>query len=290
MAVSFPQDPQVGDRYQTSTFTYEWDGEKWVSVSALSGGAGVGPPGPAGAPGSDGSPGGPGPSGPPGSNGSPGNPGGSGPPGPPGPGGGSGPPGPPGPQNNVSGDFSASGQVQAGNNLRCGGAVIFSNENNGAISHLPADNGRLLKFHLSNGNLYYDWNGWQGPLSVCDPAFKTIGTSTSSLDTLSASVIDNLEVVRYQWDENELAQAGLNVTYNPGEYYCGFDADQFDTVIPGLTTTAPYHPITDENTGITTSNTGEYRMLTHNGVTSVVAALVNEMQKMKVRLDELENP
>ena len=84
MAVSFPQDPQVGDRYQTSTFTYEWDGEKWVSVSALSGGAGVGPPGPAGAPGSDGSPGGPGPSGPPGSNGSPGNPGGSGPPGPPG--------------------------------------------------------------------------------------------------------------------------------------------------------------------------------------------------------------
>ena len=114
MAVSFPQDPEVGDRYQTTTFTYEWDGEKWVSVSALSGGAGVGPPGPAGSPGSDGSPGGPGPSGP---NGSPGNPGPSGPPGPGGSPGGPGPTGPPGPtgsvSNNVSGTLYVTNHVYA---------------------------------------------------------------------------------------------------------------------------------------------------------------------------------
>ena len=42
MAISFPQDPQLGDTYQTSKYTYEWDGEKWVSATALEGGAGVG--------------------------------------------------------------------------------------------------------------------------------------------------------------------------------------------------------------------------------------------------------
>ena len=101
MAVSFPQDPTTGDKYTSGPFTYEWDGEKWVSVAGITGGAGFGPPGPPGAsvtgpPGGEGPPGpsgtgppGPsvtGPPGPPGNNGSPGNNGGSGPPGPPGPG------------------------------------------------------------------------------------------------------------------------------------------------------------------------------------------------------------
>jgi len=93
MAVSFPQDPTTGDKYTSGPFTYEWDGEKWVSVAGLTGGAGFGPPGPPGAsvtgpPGGEGPPGpsGTGPPGPPGNNGSPGNNGGSGPPGPPGPG------------------------------------------------------------------------------------------------------------------------------------------------------------------------------------------------------------
>ncbi len=101
MAVSFPQDPTTGDKYTSGPFTYEWDGEKWVSVAGITGGAGFGPPGPPGAsvtgpPGNEGPPGpsgtgppGPsvtGPPGPPGNNGSPGNNGGSGPPGPPGPG------------------------------------------------------------------------------------------------------------------------------------------------------------------------------------------------------------
>lgn len=49
MPVSFPQDPEVGDQYSTSTFTYEWDGEKWVSVSGLRGGAAPGPIGATGA-------------------------------------------------------------------------------------------------------------------------------------------------------------------------------------------------------------------------------------------------
>ena len=57
----FHKNPQVGDRYQTSTFIYEWDGEKWATVSALAGGAQDGAPGPAGPPG------GPGGDGPPGS-------------------------------------------------------------------------------------------------------------------------------------------------------------------------------------------------------------------------------
>ena len=55
MAISFPQDPQEGDRYAAGTFIYEWDGTKWVSVAALSGGAGLGPEGATGATGPTGS-------------------------------------------------------------------------------------------------------------------------------------------------------------------------------------------------------------------------------------------
>jgi hypothetical protein len=136
MAVSFPQSPEVGDRYQSTKYTFEWDGEKWVSVTALSGGAGggiPGPPGPAGSSGPgggsgpggpDGPPGnpgpsttgGPGPGGPPGSGppGPPGSSGGSGGPGPSGSPGGSGPPGPPGPPGGLSSQSAGSVTVNGG--------------------------------------------------------------------------------------------------------------------------------------------------------------------------------
>ena len=63
MAVSFPQDPQVGDTYSTGTFVYEWDGQKWVSIAGQSGGAGIGATGVAGASGATGATGAEGPTG-----------------------------------------------------------------------------------------------------------------------------------------------------------------------------------------------------------------------------------
>lgn len=55
MSVSFPQSPTVGDTYNTGSFVYVWDGEKWVSVAGQSGGAGIGATGPEGASGATGS-------------------------------------------------------------------------------------------------------------------------------------------------------------------------------------------------------------------------------------------
>jgi hypothetical protein len=193
MAISFPQNPEVGDRYQTSTFTYEWDGEKWVSVSAMSGGAGVGPPGPAGAPGSDGAPGG---NGSPGSPGSPGPPGSSisGPPGPPGGSGGSGPPGPPGPpgsvSNNVSGTLYVTNHVYAQyTSGGAGGGGVFkgvgfnckAGRSNGLQSHqfnIDNDNsGKRLWIDASNMgtiSLSSDYRIKKNVVSITNPCIDRI--------------------------------------------------------------------------------------------------------------------
>ena len=299
MAVSFPQSPEVGDRYQTSTFMYEWDGEKWVSVSALSGGAGVGPPGPAGTPGSpgpDGSPGGPGPNGPPGSNGSPGNPGGSGPPGPPGPGGGSGPPGPPGPQNNVSGNFQVNnGNLDVTGTIYCASdyigakSFLFAGYNHGYFAHLPESSYTLLQLRATNsGTLYYTGGGasnWTALQTTSDTVFKTIINDDVQLDTHCSDLIDNLSVVGYNWDETEIANANINVPFVSNEYYCGFDAQQFETLLPGTTNLNNYQPDSEGNI-----NPGTYRTIDQTGLASVLAAVVNELKITRERLDALENP
>ena len=54
MAVSFPQNPQVGDTYIANNFVYIWDGQAWVSQAGLTGGAGPGATGPTGPAGADG--------------------------------------------------------------------------------------------------------------------------------------------------------------------------------------------------------------------------------------------
>ena len=177
MAVSFPQNPQVGDRYQTSTFIYEWDGQKWASTSALSSGAGDGVPGPAGTPGGPGPTGSPGPDGGPGSSGSPGpngNPGSSvpGPPGPPGPGtpggpgptgfngspggpgspGGTGPSGPPGPNGSASDVPSptptgliVNGGIRVVNLEGGGGRYAYMNKNGSIVSGPPTSSDAGIK-------------------------------------------------------------------------------------------------------------------------------------------------
>ena len=178
MAVSFPQNPQVGDRYQTSTFIYEWDGQKWASTSALSSGAGDGVPGPAGTPGGPGPTGSPGPDGGPGATGSPGpngNPGSSvpGPPGPPGPGspggpgptgyngspGGPGPSGPPGPP----GGKGPNGAASAVPGTTPGGCTV---------------NGGLRVTNLESGGGKYGYLNKNGSLVLGPPTSSDAGIKT----------------------------------------------------------------------------------------------------------------
>jgi hypothetical protein len=214
MAVSFPQDPTTGDRYTSGPFTYEWDGEKWVSVAGITGGAGFGPPGPPGAtgdpgnpsnvpgpPGGDGPPGpsvtgppgpggGSGPPGPPGNNGSNG---GSGPPGPPGPGGGSGPPGPGG----GSGPPGPTGSFSPGSNINAASISLTSNNQPLYIPNLPGVNAsnKTVKWNGAQ-QVGYDRTGYYG-LPANDSTVYSVDTSSVYSETLVLNLIKNITFDKY---------------------------------------------------------------------------------------------
>jgi len=268
-----------------------------------------GPPGPPGS-GSDGPPGPPGRDGTPGSNGSDGTPGGLGPPGPPGtgsqgppgppgstggqgPSGPSGPPGPPGPgdfSNPYTRNMTFNGDVMSKNAFKCDGnlytkqAIIFENYNNGALLHQPNNNGLLLKFHLSNGNLYYEWNGsWVGPLDASDPKLKIVSTDSKRTSDRSESLIDNLNVINYTWNEEELAKANINVEHEPGQEYIGFDANQLEELIPGTTNLDDYHMGVDGSPAAG----DQYRTLSGYTNLNILAALVKEVQTLKAQVAQI---
>ena len=288
MALDIPSNPSDREEYiftdPVGTETvYIWIAESnsWFSQSS-------GQPGP---PGSDGSPstqvGPPGPgggSGPPGNPGPPG-PGGSpstqaGPPGPPGTGGGSGPPGPPGPQNNVSGTFTVSG-----GDIRTSAAIIFTGAGNGALKHQPEQNGGLLTFRLKNNQTGFYFNSgssWIEVATISDPVLKKLKEAVV-LDAKSSSVIDDLNIISYEWDEDELRKANLLVHHEPGQTYVGFDAQQFEAIFPGTTTLNNYLPNPDG-----TIPEGQYRSIENSGIASVVAALVREVQVLKSEIEVLK--
>ncbi len=256
MAVSFPQDPSVGDRYQTSTFTYEWDGEKWVSVSALSGGAGVGPPGPAGSPGSDGSPGNPGNPGGNGSPGSPGNPGGSGPPGPPGGNGspgGNGPPGPPGSYNS---------------NTKIDVDQLRAHNNSGPI-YTPG----LAPVPSSQANVRWHTNGLMGRSSTRSTLVASASTEFTADSTvgyaytegIGVDIINNIQFGRY--------------TDASGESFYK---------IAGINTMSAARQAILNSVGITTTTVG---VGTHSyNEETLTCIMLAVMKRMLARIEALENP
>ena len=294
MAVSFPQDPEVGDRYQTSTFTYEWDGEKWVSVSALSGGAGVGPPGPAGAPGSDGNPGGPGPAGTPGGNGSPGNPGGSGPPGPPGGSGGSGPPGPPGPP----GPGSSSPWSPAPGGIKYTAGVFMGNPNGSGGSGggakargfncKPGINGSLTGHWF---NLHYGGN--QTKLYVDSTDLGVISVSGSDyrikkdVVPVADGCIDRIKQLRpVEWEFSDfqtmsMEENGLALFEADGVRREGFIAHEVGEVIP-----SGCDGEKDMDGGIQSLKLDAILSVTVKALQEAVA----KIETLEARVDELENP
>ena len=178
MAVSFPQSPETGDRYESNQYTFEWDGEKWVSVTSMSGGAGVGQPGPpgppgnSGTPGGPGNPGGPGPVGSPGPNGSPGTPvtGGPGPTGPPG----SGPPGPPGGPGSPGGSGPSGGSGGTGPAGPPGNEGGFTSQSNGSLTVT----GGLKVTNLATGSGRYCYLNSNGSLVLGPPTSSDAGIKT----------------------------------------------------------------------------------------------------------------
>jgi hypothetical protein len=289
MAIDFPTGVPDGYKYEYTdplgtTTTYIWIEAKGVWYPQGAGEAG--PPGPPG----DSVTGPPGP---------PGGTGGSGPPGPPGPGGGSGPsgpPGPPGPQSpvngdlNVQGNFGCFGEGQFNKRLSCSehirtkDYIEFTSRNSGKLAHHAANNGEQLTWHRNGDQVFYDSGGWKGPLQISDPVFKVIDNDNARIADQSDSIIDDLEIIRFVWDDDELAKAHLNVPHATGEHYLGFNANQFETIVPGSTNVCTYHP--DPETGET--NEGQYRLIESTAITSVVAALVKEVQQLKVKIKELE--
>ena len=284
MALNLPTNPEDREEYiftdpQGTETVYIWIAESDAWYSQSSGKPGppgedgspstqVGPPGPPG-------PGGSGPPGPPG-------PGGSGPPGPPGPGG-SGPPGPPGPQNDVNGTFT----VNSGNVRTNGGTFICVADNNGAIAHTPEANGGLIRFRLvsSETKFYfrnYPSSSWVEVAIASDPVLKKI-KETTVRDSIASSAIDQLNIISYEWDEDELNKAQLYVHHDPGQTYVGFDAVQFESIFPGTTSLNNYLPDADGNI-----KEGQYRSIENTGLASVVAALVREVQVLKATVKELK--
>ena len=285
--MAFPSNPEINDVYtNTNTNTsFIWDGDKWTTV----GGSGAnfaqgptgepGPTGPTGPTGGAGSPGPDGPTGPQGGNGGPG------PTGPQGPGGGSGPTGPPGPpgtQNNVSGTFTVSGDINTS------GVIVFPGSNNGKFRTLPESSGAelILRLRSDQSKIYFrnsNASAWVELATVSDPVFKQ-PNSASFRDSHSSSLIDNLDTISYEWNEDELDKANLYVHHEPGQNYIGFDAVQFETLLPGTTTLNDYQP--DVNGNI---NTGQYRSIESQGLAAVAAALVREVQMLKASMSTMQS-
>ena len=195
MAISFPQDPQPGHKYSSNSYTYIWDGEKWVSQAGLTGGAGEGPPGPpgpAGAPSTEAGPPGP-----------PGPGGGSGPPGPPGPGGGSGPPGPPGSNANVN----------TGANYSWNGQHTWPNANSAwlALRNPATGGGRYITQNPSNGILTKKDGAFYSIPYASDSGITTgayIGLTTVGL-TSALNIINSLKPIIITSEDDTYIKIGI---------------------------------------------------------------------------------
>ena len=262
MAVSFPQDPTAGDKYTSGPFTYEWDGEKWVSVAGLTGGAGFGPPGPPGDSGDPGTPGTPsttpgppgdsvtGPPGPPGGNG------GSGPPGPPGPGG-SGPTGPPGPP----GSFNTGSNIQA-NYIQLnatGGATIAS-------PWMPSINSSNRNVRINDGGNFGVTSTRSVLVATASTEFVADNTVGYAYTTgIGEDIINNIQFSRY--------------TDNSGESYYK---------ISGINNLSSSRRAIINSVGVSTTavgvTTGSYNDET---LTCIMLAV---MKNMLSRINALENP
>jgi hypothetical protein len=166
------------------------------------------------------------------------------------------------------------------------GAVQFMGNNQGYFAHLPEDTGQAVYLRAAGSNTLYfrvGSNGWQQLQTTSDPVFKNIDLGKSDqLGEHVSNVIDSLEILGFTWNEDELKKANLNINHTKGSYYCGFNAVQFEEVIPGTTSLNNYQP--DENNEIAE---GSYRSIDQGGLISVLAACVYELKALKASNQEL---
>lgn len=182
------------------------------------------------------------------------------------------------------GSVQANSTVTTSANFVTNEAIIFSRFNNGAICHHPNIQGLLLKFHLSDGKLYFEWNAsWKQLAEASDLKFKILSADGKRASVRSASLIDALNIINYTWNDEELAKANLDLEHEPGQEYIGFDANQLEELIPGTTTMSDYHVGTDGSPAAE----GQYRSLSGYTSLNILAALVKEVQTLKAQVAEI---
>jgi len=184
--------------------------------------------------------------------------------------------------NNIGTTFSCSG------NLYTGDSLIFSNQSNSGLLHSAEASGGLLRFRLAAPETKiffrnYKTSTWVEVANASDPKLKVINTKTAA-STSTPSVVDRLQIINFKWDEDELKRANLYVHHIPGQSYNGFDANQLEALIPGTTQLNAYLP--DEND---LSQDDQYRSIEKEGLLTIVAELVREVQDLKLRLNALVN-
>ena len=286
--IVFPQNPDDGQEFKVpngATYVYDSETGQWKVLFAPGLVGPTGPPGPGGSegatgpagpvgspstvPGATGADGPPGPSvpGPPGPPGSEGN---NGPPGPPGNEGNNGPPGPPGPQNNVSGDFSASGNIAgnivSGNALTTGTTVRFAS--NGQIDMTTPN---YLRFHWNNG-FYYSIDNQSYVLINSSPSDSKLKTLLPIMGTAS-TIVNSLTPTRFEYLHN------TNLDLPVGERY-GFIAQDVQAIIPEAV----------ETHGMPGSDSGEtFLSLSSDFDSQLISILTKSLQEALSRIDSLED-
>lgn len=184
--------------------------------------------------------------------------------------------------NNISGSFTCS------DNLYTGDAIVFTSQSNGALLHSPESSGGLLRWRLAAPETKvffrnYKTSSWVEVANASDPKLKIINTKAAMTNN-GPTVVDRLQVINFQWDEDELKRANLYVNHVPGQPYNGFDANQVEILIPGSTQLNAYLP--DEND---LCQDDQYRSIEKEGVLTIIAELVREVQDLKLKLNALTN-
>ena len=188
----------------------------------------------------------------------------------------------------LSGDLRCS-NVDASSFVKCDrtevAAVRFKNTGDGEFRWIPEKSGDILNLRTNKEGttLYYQNSAvkWTALQNQSDPKLKNIkeaGTYTAAFD------FNDIEVIDFEWNEDALDYAGLNVYHTPNTVYTGFNAENLEQLMPGSTIESDYLPQEDESI-----NSGTYKSIHASTELSLVAMCVREIQSLKAKVNQLED-
>ena len=200
--------------------------------------------------------------------------------------------GDPGPQSNISGSFSVGGTLNVGSNITCDGAIRFDSYNQGFLAHNPESSNSFLKLRQSGAGLAYEHGqsgGYRQITTVAsDTKLKDVDSDQIKLNSHCEYIIDNISIIGFKWNEEKLSETNCCSDHEIGSYYSGFDAHQFEAIIPGTTKDIKYQP--DSDNIIDPSFEEEtFKAIDNEGFTYLLAAAINEIKQLKSRVKDLED-